>query len=78
MCLPDPLYDLAKWVVLIFLPALAVFVAGLGEAYPGYDTGHLVTLINLFTVFLGSILQISSNHYHQGGSDDDYGPPALV
>lgn len=28
-------YDTSKWVVLIFLPAFAVLVAGIGELYGG-------------------------------------------
>jgi len=59
-------YDTGKWLVLIFLPALAVFVGGLGETYGWvHITKDLVTTINLTTVFLGSILQISSLKYNQ-------------
>lgn len=69
-------YDLGKWFVLIFLPASAVLIGGLAELY-GWGNGLiLVATINLFTIFLGSILQISSQFYHSkidywGGDSDE-------
>ena len=76
MKLKNKNYDIGKWFVLIFLPSLAVFIGGMGETYGWVSTTQdLVTTINLFTIFLGSILQISSHKYHQqnnlGGSTDD-------
>lgn len=70
MKMNNEFYDTGKWVVLIFMPAFAVFMGGVGELYNMNGTADLVTMINLVTVFLGSILQISSNKYH-GGDDDD-------
>jgi len=63
-------YDIGKWIVLVFLPALAVLFNGLGELYNLLDTQTIVTTINLVAVFLGSILQISSKQYndHNGSS----------
>lgn len=66
-------YDLLKWTALVFLPALAVFIQGLGDIYLLTWTQSFVQATNLFAVFLGAILQISSHHY-QGGS----GGSALV
>ncbi|MGF3066265.1 phage holin [Facklamia sp. P12945] len=62
--LSNRFYDLGKWLVLIFLPALAVFVQGMADLYHLNQGGQWVGLINLLTIFLGSILQISSYHYH--------------
>lgn len=69
-------YDVAKWVVLVFMPAFAVFIGGIGELYGWMDTALIVTTINLLTVFLGSILQISSKKYHNdsGNGGDSNGP----
>lgn len=64
MHLDNKVYDASKWFVLVFLPAFAVLAGGLGELYVWSDTTLAVTTINLMTVFLGSILQISSHHYH--------------
>lgn len=68
-------YDFGKWLVLIFLPATAVFVGGLGELYRWSEGPIFVATINLVTIFLGSILQISSLTYYErnnerGDSDD--------
>lgn len=58
-------YDFTKWLVLIFLPALAFLVSGLGEIYDWtHITNNLVATINLLTVFLGSLLQISTYKYY--------------
>lgn len=68
MQLTNDTYDRLKWFVLIFLPALAVLCQGIGELYQITDMPNAVSLINLFTIFLGTILQISTHHYHQGGN----------
>lgn len=66
MQLKNETYDLGKWLVLIFLPALAVLVGGLGELY-GWRNGTVgVATINLTTIFLGSIMQLSSQVYYHG------------
>ncbi|AMB93610.1 phage holin [Aerococcus sanguinicola] len=68
MFLNNDAYDKAKWLVLIFLPALAVLVKGIGEVLYWDAVDVWVTLINLGTAFLGTILQISSHHYYGGGN----------
>lgn len=65
MKLNNKIYDVGKWIVLILLPALAVLINGLGELYGWMSTPTIVTTINLITVFLGSILQVSSNKYNK-------------
>lgn len=62
-------YDRLKWAVVIFLPALAVLVAGLMPLYPEWIPAHSVELINLVTVFLGAIIQVSSQDYQRTGGD---------
>lgn len=64
MHLNNKVYDASKWFVLVFLPACAVLAGGLGDLYVWSDTTLTVTTINLITVFLGSVLQISSHNYH--------------
>ena len=68
MKLSNELYDLGKWIVLIFLPAFAVLISGLGDLYGWMNTSLIVTTINLMTVFLGSVLQLSSQNYHDENS----------
>lgn len=66
-------YDTSKWVILVFLPALAVLIAGIGELYGLVNTPAVVTTINLITVFLGSVLQISSKQYHDNNDSSGGG-----
>ena len=68
MELSNQIYDIGKWIVLIFLPAFAVLMSGLGDLYSWMNTPLIVTTINLVTVFLGSILQLSSQNYHDEDS----------
>lgn len=75
MKLKNETYDVGKWLVLIFLPALAVLLGGLGDLYSWTNTTTIVTTVNLVTIFLGSVLQISSSKFHdekeRGGGDSD-------
>lgn len=64
MYLDNKVYDLGKWLVLIFLPALAVLTKGLGDLYQLANIDQIVMTINLVTAFLGTILQISSQNYN--------------
>ncbi|MFL2128189.1 MAG: phage holin [Ruoffia tabacinasalis] len=75
MRLTNRTYDLLKWFVLVVLPAVAVLFQGLGELYSYADVEILVSTINLFAVFLGTILQISSKYYNGG---DGNGHSAVV
>lgn len=67
----DKTYDFCKWLVLIFLPALAVLVKGLADVYHIIYADTIVATLNLSAVFLGSILQISSHNYHDSSKGGD-------
>lgn len=67
MHLENKYYDFMKWLVMLVLPAVAVLVQGLGELYGLIHLDTYISTLNLFTAFLGTILQISSLHYHDGG-----------
>lgn len=66
MAMSNQLYDIGKWLVLVFMPALAVFISSVGELYGWSDVSVVVATVNLVAVFLGSILQLSSQKYHKG------------
>lgn len=57
-------YDLAKFLVTIFTPALITLVTGLGVLFNWADTELLTGALALFMTFFASILQISSISYH--------------
>lgn len=72
-------YDRLKWIALVFSPALAVFVQGLGEVF-GWAWGYsIVQVVNLFAVFLGTILQVSSMYYQDGdGGNSGNGSARII
>ena len=57
-------YDIAKFLVTIFTPALITLITGLGVLFDWADTELLTGALALFMTFFASILQISSNNYH--------------
>ena len=59
--IPDYVYKLLKWLGLIALPAIAVFVSTVGQAW-GLDAGTLnavVATLNAAGVLVGALLGIS-------------------
>lgn len=67
MSLSNKTYDIMKWVIIRFMPALILLISSLGKIY---DFAELATTINLtlgaIEVFLGSILNISTRNYNKG------------
>lgn len=59
--IPDYIYKILKWLGLIALPAVAVFVSTVGQAW-GLDPGlsnAIVTTLNAAGVLVGALLGIS-------------------
>lgn len=56
-------YDIAKYIVQIALPALITLVSSIAVLY-NYDATILVGIISALTVFLGSLLGISTITYN--------------
>ena len=72
--IPDGIYQILKWAGLIALPALAVFVSTVGQAW-GLDAGTLnavVATLNAAGVLVGALLGISqaTGKPGEGGSDE--------
>ena len=61
--LPDKVYDILKWVILIFVPALITFISGLG-AILGFDTSVITAIIALVATFIGSLIGVSTKKYY--------------
>ena len=67
MKLPDKVYDILKWVTILFLPALAVLYQKLAEEW-GLPCGdQIYNTVFAVHIFLGSILGISSLTYKKDG-----------
>ncbi len=61
--LPDKVYDILKWVILIFVPALITFISGLG-AILGFDTSVITAIIALVATFIGYLIGVSTKAYN--------------
>ena len=72
--LSNELYDILKWVAMLFLPALAALVRTVfaiwGIPY-GEEISQTIVAVN---AFLGAILGISSFAYHANGKAEDDNP----
>ena len=71
---PEQIYQVLKWAGLIALPAVAVFVSTVGQAW-GLDAGTLnavVATLNALGVLVGALLGISqATGKPEGGDDSD-------
>ena len=56
-------YDILKWVAIIVIPALAVLVGQVGNAFNWEYTKVSVEIINAVALFLGTILGVSNYNY---------------
>ena len=71
---PEQIYQVLKWAGLIALPAIAVFVSTVGQAW-GMDPGlsnAVVTTLNALGVLVGALLGISqaTGKPTEGDSDE--------
>lgn len=66
MKLSNKQYDILKWIVITFLPALTALIAGLGAALNWSGTELAVTILALFTTFLGTLIGVSGVKYSKG------------
>ena len=65
MKIPDKLYDILKWLVIIVLPALATLYAALAAVWAWPYSEEIVTTITAVDTFLGVLLGISSATYNK-------------
>ncbi len=65
MKLNDKLYNIFKWGLIIFIPALITLLGTLGQIY-GFDTEKIVLTISAISTFIGVITGISNYNYRKG------------
>ena len=58
--LNDKVYNIMKWLAMLFLPALATFIATVGNSVTWSYTSIVCTVITALAAFLGAICGISS------------------
>ncbi len=60
--LPQRAYEIIRWAISVFLPALGVFFSMLAEAWGwGLPTQEILTTLSAVELFLGSVYGISKN-----------------
>lgn len=66
MKLSNKTYDVLKWLVWVFLPALGVFLGILGQSFGWANTDTVLTILTAFTAFLGTITGVSNKEFNKG------------
>ncbi len=64
MKLPDKVYDVLKWIVIVFLPAVNTLIFALGGIL-GFDSSTVCGVISAVTVFLGALIGVSTIGYNK-------------
>ncbi len=65
MKLNNKVYNVFKWGLIIFIPALISLIGTLGQIY-GFDTEKIVLTISAISTFIGIITGISNYNYKKG------------
>ena len=65
MRLSNKVYDILKWIALVFIPALIVFYGVIGNTLNIPYTDIVLTIMGAFDVFMGSLLGISTAQYNK-------------
>ena len=69
MLLPDKVYDILKWVVMIVIPALTTAYVGLAAIW-GFPYAEAIAKTSaVVCTLLGALLGISTAEYRKGGED---------
>lgn len=58
--LPSRVYDILKWLGLIVLPALALFVNTVGPAWGWTHVDAIVTTLNALGILAGALIGVSA------------------
>ncbi len=64
----NKVYDVLKYIALVFLPALTTFVGIVLKCFDVPYTAIVITIMTGFDAFLGEILRIQSKNYY--GKDE--------
>lgn len=64
MILNDKIYNVLKWGIITFIPAMILLISTLGTIY-NFDTEKVILTISAITTFLGTLLGISTVNYNK-------------
>ena len=62
-------YDVLKWICLIFLPAVAVLYSAVDGGFGWGYTATVTTIISAIEAFIGSMIGISTKAYRKENND---------
>lgn len=66
MKMNNKVYDAIKYFLMVFYPALTLFISTLGTIY-GFGTEKILLTISAIVTFLGTITGISHYNYKKNG-----------
>lgn len=69
MKLPNKLFDVLKWVAILFLPALAILIRTVFAIWSIHYGEEISSTIVALQVFLGAILGVSTLNYNKEAAD---------
>ena len=69
MKLPNKVYDVLKWIVIIVLPAIGAAYTGLSQIWTLPYSSQIPATITVICTFLGAVLCISTAEYNKDGHD---------
>ena len=65
-------YDVLKWIVIIFMPALNGLIFTLGNVLQ-FDTTVVCGIISAVHVFLGALIGVSTKNYNKNNATQKEG-----
>ena len=68
--IPDKVYDVLKWVAILVLPALAVFVQTVFPVWNIPYSDAISTTIMAVDVLLGALIGVSTAQYNSNSKND--------
>ena len=75
--IPNKVYDILKWIVIVFLPALNGLILALGNVLQ-FESSVICGIISAVHVFLGALIGVSSVKYTKNNkteANDEGGTP---
>ena len=67
----NKVYDILKWVSVIVVPALVLFINTLGQIWGWEHTTEISATVSAIGVFIGALIQISSARYNKDQEKDN-------
>ena len=65
MKLNDKAYEILKWLCLICIPAVAVFISQVGDAIGIQNVDTVVLVLNAVGTLIGALIGVSTYNYRQ-------------